>query len=139
MLSIVHRSYHHARQHTWFRLYQDFSSSHLCRCSSLCCQLLCHCLQLRRLQRYQFSQLLDLFCCCHDTATTLPVTIVSPIARSNETVLQPQPQVRMNAPLPCTTHVRKRQRQTTTQTGANDKMTFEPWSAFMIKMHQQQQ
>ena len=32
-----------------------------------------------------------IFCCCHDSSTTLPVTIVSPIARSSETVLQPQP------------------------------------------------
>ena len=30
---------------------------------------------------------------------------------------------------------KKRQRQTT-QTGANDKMIFEPGSAFMIRMHQ---
>ena len=33
----------------------------------------------------------------------------------------------------------KRQKQTTTQTGASDKMTFEPSSAFMIRMHQEQQ
>ena len=102
-----------ARIHVWFR--QEFrinqaqtsSQLGLCRRSSLCCWLLCHCLVLRRLQRYQFSQLLDLFCCCHDSSTTLPVTIVSPVARSSETVPQPQPQVRTNAPQPCTTSVRK--------------------------------
>ena len=121
-----------------FRVFQAQTSSHLglCRRSSLCCQLLRRCAQLRRLQRYQFSQLLDLFCCCHDSSTTLPVTIVSPVARSSETVPQPQPQVRTNAPLPYPTPVRKDKGQTTTQTGAKDKMTLEPWSAFMIRMHQ---
>ena len=102
-----------ARIHVWFR--QEFrvnqaqTSSHLglCRRSSLCCQLLCHCIKLRSLQRYQVFQLLDLFCCCPDSAATLPATIVSPVARSSETAPQPQPQVRTNAPLPCTTRVRK--------------------------------
>ena len=86
-------------------------------------------------KRCQFTQLLNLFCCCHDSSTALPVTIVSPVARSSETVT---PSTASQNECSATMHDtrEKRQRQTPTQTGANDKMTFEPWSAFMIRMHQ---
>ena len=51
--------------------------------------------------------------------------IVSPVAYSLKTIIQYQPQVRTNAPLPCSNVVMKRH----VDTGATDKMTFEPWSA----------
>ena len=66
------------RIHVWlrqeFRVNQAQACSHLglCRRSSLCCQLLCHCIKLHCLQRYDFAQLLNLICCCHDSSPRYP-------------------------------------------------------------------
>ena len=141
---VVHRSSPSCSpEHTFgfvkeFRVNQAQTSSllSLCRRSSLCCQLLCHCIKLRRLQRYQVFQLLDLFCCCHDSTTTLPLTIVSSSRKLqwDNTTATTAGQNECSATMHDTCE--NRQRQKTTQTGANDKMTFEPWSFFMIRMHQ---